>query len=49
MPSEPLGVDRKVAARCVTEAFQYHLCSTYRGLWRLVLVCVDVWDKVVLV
>ena len=23
----------RVAARCATEAFQSHLCSTYRGLW----------------
>ena len=45
----PIGVDRKVAARCATEAFQYHMCSTYRGLWGLALVCVGVWDKVVLV
>ena len=28
-----------VAARCVTETFQYHLCSTYRGLWGLVHGC----------
>ena len=27
-----------VAARCATEAFQSHLCSTYRGLWGLVVV-----------
>ena len=27
-----------MAARCETEAFQYHLCSIYRGLWGLVIV-----------
>ena len=34
-----LGVDWKIlTSGRVTESFQYHLCSTYRGLWGLVVV-----------
>ena len=36
-----LMVHTEWAARCITEAFQSHLCSTYRGLWWLVVVRVS--------
>ena len=37
-PNQVLTAHTLVAARCVTEAIQCHLCRTYRGLWGLVVV-----------